>query len=685
MARSNALRSALSRAPLLRLCLPFITGLIIGEHLEIPALPVGLFALVAGAVWYLGSGRALGYARRWVGGAGLFTLCILCGVFWQRLHTPNLLNAELSRERSTASAWRMTVTELISESPRTLRLWTAVDAALDSTGARPAHGRLLLTVMKDSTAPDPAIGDELLVMARVDTLDDVADPGGFDQVGWAASYGVLHQCFAPEGRWRVLRRVHGFSSWFAGARERISAWLERSDLDARERGLVKAILLGVRDELDADQKMAFARSGTMHVLAVSGSHVALIYGVLLLGFRKLGEQRRLRIIRSIVILLVLWGYAGLTGATPSVMRATVTFTFFCIADMFGRQSDPVNSLGGAALLLLVWDPVMLGQLSFQLSFLAVLGIAMFYRPLMHLWTPPNLVSHYLWSLFAVSISAQAMTTPLALLSFHAFPTWFLPANMVIVGLVAVGVWGGGLFLVLRLIPIVSEAATGFMVSLLKVITWTADTFAHLPGAYPAVRIGPWQCMGLYALVLLLAGWLLERWNWARNGTLAMATILLLSWGWSARERNHRARFTIYHERDKLNCAVESGRTLTVLSDSLDQWTARKVDRHQREIGATDVDVRSALPSRITLRGHTTLFTGPADVDTTLNGRPGLVVLTEDARYDMDGLFSALQPPEGFVLAPTISARHRAYLRRWCAEHHVAVHDIREQGAYVRDR
>ena len=389
--------------------------------------------------------------------------------------------------------------------------------------------------------------------------------------------------------------------------------------------------------------------------------------------------------RSVLILVVLWYYAGITGATPSVLRATATFSLFCVADIFGRNSDPVNSLAAAAFALLVWDPLMLGQLSFQLSFLAVLGIALFYRPLMDLWAPPNIVLHYFWSLFSVSIAAQLMTTPLALLSFKAFPVWFLPANLVIVGLVALGVYGGAALLVLQWIPYLREAATGFMVFLLKAINWCSDLFAWLPGAYPALRIDAWQCVGLYALVLLLAGWIFERWNWARSGTVAMIGVLLLSWAWNARERNATQRFIVYDERDHLTCAVETGRALTVFTDSLDQWARRKISQHARSVGSLSVDTVLKMPETIEFDGVRVrwLAGGQSLIDSTTAHAADLVIFSDDERYDPERILRVFQPAQGFVLASTMSAKRRAYLRRWCEAEGVPVHDVRMLGAYVR--
>ena len=667
----------------MRIAIPFIIGLVIGGQWSAAALPLGAAALFSGSVWFLWTARLREFSRRWTTGAGAFVVFMGCGMFWQRLHAPAEQNKDLARWRAAASGWQVRVVEVIGASDRVFRAWASATAVIDGVDGHPAKGRLLVTLMKDSSVADPGPGDELLLSARVDTLDRVAEPGGFDQCAWAASYGVLHGCFAPAGSWGIIHRAQGFASWFEGARRRVILWLGRTDLDVRERGLVKAILLGIRDELDADQKSAFARSGTMHVLAVSGSHVALIYGVLLWSFRRLGEQRRWRIGRSVVMLVVLWGYAGLTGATPSVLRATLTFTLFCLADMWRRQPDPVNSLAAAAVLLLAMDPLMLGQLSFQLSFLAVMGIALFYRPLMHLWAPPNRALYYFWSLFSVSIAAQAFTTPLALYAFGAFPAWFLPANLVIVGCVALGVYGGAALLVLMWFPVLGEAATGFMTALLWCITFASDFFANLPGAYPAVRIDVRQCVGLYLLVLLLAGWLLERWRWARMGALSVACVLLVSWAWNAHQRNERVRLVIYDERDRLTSAVERGRSLMVFTDTLDRWSARKIDRHQRAIGAYGVETRTALPANISVAATSIAFIAPGSPLPMLPA-PAIVVLKEDGHYEMDRIIGTCAPKAVLVLAATISAKRRAWLRRWCDEHGVPVHDIREQGAYVRE-
>lgn len=419
---------------MLRAAIPLLLGLVIARSLDVPLVVCYPTTIILVVVWAVSAFRPTSYALRWRTGMLLPLGWIALGVTVARLHDPRFRPDDVGRLADTAQGWRVTVQELVSDNGRTVRAWAEADAAVADT-IQGASGVLLLTLLKDSLHPPPAVGARLLVAARAEALDRVPDPGGFDQRQWAATHGARYGCFAPQGRWAIIgERSHG-PQLFQGMRDRITVWLEASGLPGPERALVKAVLLGVRDEMDQGQKQDFIRSGTVHVLAVSGSHVAIIYISIAGGLSFLGKKRQGRWVRGAITLLMLWLYAGITGFSPSVLRATLTFSLFVLADMGGWRTGALNSLASAAVLLLLWDPGMMVQPGFQLSFLAVLGIVMFYRPLMDRWAAPDPVLHYFWSLCAVSLAAQAFTLPLSLYLFHAFPIWFLPANLVVVGLV----------------------------------------------------------------------------------------------------------------------------------------------------------------------------------------------------------------------------------------------------------
>ena len=680
---SGNFTSAIIRAPLLRAAIPFILGLVIGLWLPISYAASWVVVLLVFGVWIFLSFRKQEYGGRWASGVALFTLLLAFGALWQQLRSAESRDDHVSRLAANASAWKVEVSEVASAKERSVRVWAEVRAAVIGGKAVPASGRMLVTLLRDSTRGTPRTGDRLLLTSRATPIERIANPGGFDARQWAAGRGVSYECFAPDDRWSVLSSRPGGLGFFEKVRGRISGWLLRSGLPDRERALVKAVLLGMRDELEPDQNQAFVRSGTIHVLAVSGTHVGIIYVAVLWGLVFLGKSPRGKFIRGCAALVALWLYAGITGFSPSVLRATVMFSLFTVAEMTSWRSESLNSLACAAIVLLLWDPSMMLQLGFQLSFLAVLGIAVFYRPIHLLWAPPNAVARFFWSLIVVSLSAQAFTIPLCLYVFQAFPMWFLPANMAIVGLVGMGVYGGIILLAVHAVPVLGPFITTLMKWLLLLLGWLSGFFAGLPGAYPAVRVGFWGMVGLYVLLAFLASWMLQHHKWARSATLAMTAILLFGWGWTAHQRNEQRGFAVYNDRDGTVVTFVQGRTLYVFTEGATTWTERSIEDHSRHSGIEQVVRVDSLPRYVVQAGMRYDLLPVERTGSTVEWPTGPHTVVMHGKGWLDLAALAAVAPSEWVLSADVPARHRSMMHRWGREKGAAVFDIRQAGAYVR--
>ncbi|MGY8927758.1 MAG: ComEC/Rec2 family competence protein, partial [Flavobacteriales bacterium] len=148
------------------------------------------------------------------------------------------------------------------------------------------------------------------------------------------------------------------------------------NLDLDQLGVGQALILGNKELLSTEIKTSFSRAGAMHVLAVSGLHVGIILAFLIFVLERFPRifSRRAAILISI---LFIWIYAGITGFSPSVLRATIMFSIIVFGDVFGKQSSRFNSLGFSAFLMIVWNPLIIYDIGFQLSYLAMLGIFLF--------------------------------------------------------------------------------------------------------------------------------------------------------------------------------------------------------------------------------------------------------------------------------------------------------------------
>ncbi len=695
MERSTLFWSGWRRAPMLRIAMPFAAGLCLGRLAwpSPPPLAMGLLGLCAILLVAVPALVRMPFRYRWSPYAAAIPALVLAGICWWGLHT-----SDRQAPEGPDAAHLVEVDLVHGASARYLRCDARLLRSWSDGGEFNANALCLLTIGTDSLAPALRPGDRLLIHAGLAPAMRTPDPGGFDVREWAATRGIRAQGFVEAGHWRLLQHRWRWTDLFVPAQHQVWRWLAHSGLSDRERAMVLAILLGIRNELDADQKQAFAQSGTMHVLAVSGMHVALIYWILMFLLKPLGRSTGARWVRAALVLLLLWAYAGITGATPSVLRATVMCSLFVAASLSDRRPATLNTLMGAAMLLLLYDPRMLFQLSFQLSFLAVLGIVLCYDPLRRLWDPGHFVLRYCWSLVAVSLAAQLFTTPLSLAVFQAFPVWFLPANLIIVTLVNLGVVGGLLLLITLPVPVLGSLVADALGALVRLIGHAGEFFAHAPCAYPDVRMDAFQAALALLFVLALC---LDRLGGQRAGrwiALAVVPVFMIAVAGQVRRNTAARELVVFDDRTGLVMALREGPAAVVLESAPGLANVRqRIERFSRATGAEVLDTLAAthlqadVPLRADFtRGGAGAWSG-AGIDLLLvAGRkapPGprvfqVLVLTDGAEQASEQALARLRPDGHVVLAATLDGLTRWRLRKRCAELGLACHDIRRDGAFV---
>jgi competence protein ComEC len=278
-----------------------------------------------------------------------------------------------------------------------------------------------------------------------------------------------------------------------------------------ERIITEALLIGKTDGLSDHLRQAYAASGTMHVLAVSGLHVGIIYWILLIFLKPLTTFAHGRWLIASTSIVILWCYAALTGFSPSVLRAVAMFTFVAISNPFGLRSQTVNTLAASLFILLIYDPGLISNIGFQLSYLAVAGIIWIHPVLYKTFQPNHKAIDYCWSIISVSIAAQLTTFPLTVYYFHQFPVYFIPANLIIIPLsflilliCLIFIALGSFSITATLLGKVIEASIGFMNSI-------AHAFQELPGQLPNdIQLTISQAFILMTLNVLVISMLMYR-------------------------------------------------------------------------------------------------------------------------------------------------------------------------------
>ena len=292
-----------------------------------------------------------------------------------------------------------------------------------------------LLYFADNLARLPLVGENLIISGRLRRPEPAASEYAFDYRRFLERKGIPWIGYIKSDHSMYYLPRKGVSSLLYSP-ENLSVKSEQlfrrylHDDDAY--GFVKAMILGRRDDIRAELNDAFVSSGTVHILSVSGLHIAIFFSVLHFGLGFLRKRAWGKYIYLLAMTSILVFYSVLTGLPASVQRATLMCIIWMIGDTFSRKHHPVNTLAVAGFFILLADPDAFYDVGFQLSFLAMLGIFLWSKPIEGLYRPQNRLIKHFWSLSVMSLAAQLMTFPLIVHYFNQLPVYFLFANLLAV-------------------------------------------------------------------------------------------------------------------------------------------------------------------------------------------------------------------------------------------------------------
>jgi competence protein ComEC len=371
----------------------------------------------------------------------------------------------------------------------------------------PVTGKCLIYVSRSGNQAgvmELGYGDVLLVKGPPVKLLPPANPGEFDFRRFLSYRNISHQQFArPEQIRRVEHADARNILYYAQrARARASIQIRKFVSGEREQAITMALVLGVVEGLDNDLQNAYAASGAMHVLSVSGLHVGVIYAIILFLLKPISSVSWSRWLVASLSLTCLWIYAFVTGLSPSVLRAVMMFSFVVIAQPVGRNTNIYNTLAASAFLLLVFDPYLIMSVGFQLSYLAVMGIVYLQKPLYNVWEPASLFWDKLWQLTCVSIVAQLATFALGLYYFHQFPVYSLLSNLLVIPLSTGVLVAGMALLAFSWVPWLASGMGYLLQWLIRLLNGSVFMIEELPfSVIGGVQITAMQCILLMILVV----------------------------------------------------------------------------------------------------------------------------------------------------------------------------------------
>jgi competence protein ComEC len=427
------------KIPLIRAFIPFLAGILLYRYIPdcpnlvlVGAATVPFFYLLISR-FYLS--KMLNYARfRWVDGVCLTVLFLFGGYIISHAKDQQNSKNHYRHHISKESVLVLKITEQPEEKAKTIKLQAKLTGIVNKYEYIPATGNVLAYVKKDSLSLTLAYSNLIAVKNCFYQIPSPLNPGQFDYRKNLANKSVYHQAFVKPDQWLLINhgRENPVMSLMFRIKNSIIKSIKVNITDDSQQAMLLALLIGYTSELNDEIRQSFTETGIMHLLAVSGMHVGLIYMVLNFLFKGLHRLRNGNIIFIITVTVMLWMYAGITGFSPSVLRATIMFNFLLIGKNIRKVNFVYNSILVSAFLLLLYDPFLIFHVGFQLSYAAVIGIVFVQPYLNSLLTSKSWVLQKLWPLISVTISAQFFTLPLILYYFNQFPVYFFLANLLII-------------------------------------------------------------------------------------------------------------------------------------------------------------------------------------------------------------------------------------------------------------
>lgn len=355
--------------------------------------------------------------------AGLFI--VLGMLFYESHNKPPVLHS--------SGTFVAHILETVEEKPNSYKSLVKVDAVFRNDSVFTPHEKVVVYFEKTKAAQQLKPGNTLLFKKSPERIKNSGNPYEFDYKSYLANKKIYRQIYLGSNDWEASTIQKTTPRTLAEKyRDKLLEIYRKQELGAQETEILSALTLGYKRGLDPETKRTFSSAGAMHVLAVSGLHVGILFWVFtsLLGFMRKYKYGKPAFV--FLALLMLWAYAFITGLSPSVMRAATMFSLVCIANNINRRPVIYNTLSFSALLLLIINPNNLFEVGFQLSYAAVFGIVFLQPKIEKLVPVKNKILGFFWQLLTVSVAAQLTTFPITSYYFNQFPTYFWLSNLVVI-------------------------------------------------------------------------------------------------------------------------------------------------------------------------------------------------------------------------------------------------------------
>ncbi|MEC3907065.1 ComEC/Rec2 family competence protein [Tamlana sp. 2201CG12-4] len=669
---------------IIKLTICLITGVFIGYIFAVPQqislFVTGLLLMVLFISYWVAKKQFT--KTIWFGLTALITM-ISIGVLTTSLHNQKNFSNHYTRQLSTPKDSLNTITFRVREILKQGHYYDKYIIDLLEVDDKSVVGKTLLNIQRDTLQPPLEVDKTFTCRTNFVDLTHPLNPNQFNYKNYLEKKYIYHQLFISG---ELLLPGKSTTITLMGVayriRKHINKKLESYNFKPDVLAIINALLLGQRQDISKRIYSNYTNAGAIHILAVSGLHVGIILMIFGVIFKPLEKFKHGTLIKTIALICLLWSFALIAGLSASVTRAVTMFSIVAIALNLKRPTNIYNTLAISMMVILLFNPLFLFDVGFQLSYLAVFSIVSIDPILFKLWQPKNKLLKLYWHTFTVTISAQLGIIPVSLFYFHQFPGLFFISNLVIIPLLGLILGFGILVLalaILNALPQFIASLFGHIISLMNsFIGWVSSQEAFL------FKEIPFSLLFVFVSYLFLASLI----NFFRkrnflNLRLFLIAILIVQIAFIYQKHTKpHDEFIIFH-KNKFSLLGQVGVDTMIIYHDFDSLAKSNNHIIKDYVVGNHINKlkKDTLRSVYRLNHKTLLIVDSLGIYHIKSFQPDYILLRKSPKINLNRLIDSLNPKQ--IIAD--GSNYKSYIQNWkliCKKRKLPFHQTYEKGAFT---
>ncbi len=549
-----------------------------------------------------------------------------------------------------------------------------------------ASGDILLRIPRDSSnTKNLSIGDSYLTYAVLKPIAKPLNPHQFDYAKYLSKQYIYHQLTLSKNQLTHLNTIKWSLYRVAdNIRTAIHDQLTTHGFTQKQLSIINALVLGQRQDIDKDIMTAYRNAGAAHMLAVSGLHVGILLGILNFILAPLNRFRKKGIIiKTVIIISLLWSFAIIAGLSPSVLRAVTMFSFIAIGQQLRTKTSIYNALFISFFILICCNPLLLFSIGFQLSYVAVFSIIWIQPFITKFYNPRFYIDRKLWETFTTTMAAQLGILPLTLFYFHQFPLLFFIANLLIVPLLGI-ILGAGIFCIIlaKLNLLFNSIVTAYgkcIDTMNSIVQWVSHQEAFLITKISFSR----EILIISYILLICIVLLCKKYAIKKLILVGVSTIvLLLIMNFEKYYHIKNEEFVVFHSHRNTIIGILQQRSFkTYSSSNFSEMNKNYILQNYITNKNSNIISSQKLKNVYTYKKKVILIIDSTGIYNIERLQPDIIILSNSPKVHLERIIKKLKPTK--VIAD--ASNYTSYLDQWeisCQKLEIPFHRTDKKGAFI---